>query len=76
MEAGYSQAAAESLANAYGLLPKELVTHVQLTGTAEAQSAIEQFIAANSDRKIIVDIVQNVVNPNYNPAPMPHLSPP
>ena len=71
MEAGYSQAAAESLANAYGLLPKELVTHVQLTGTAEAQSAIEQFIAANSDRKIIVDIVQNVVNPNYNPAPMP-----
>ncbi|MFD6512448.1 tape measure protein [Rhodococcus sp. NPDC060176] len=69
MEADYSRAAAEALANQYGLLPKELVTNVKLTGTSEAQAAIEQFIAANQGRKIVVDIMQNVVAPGPSNAP-------
>lgn len=58
-----------ALADQYRLFPKELPTHISLTGAAEAQAAIEQFIAANAGRKILVDIVQNVVASGPSNAP-------
>lgn len=68
MEAGDTLAQATALANQYKLWPEVLPTHVQLTGTAEAQAAINNFIAANQDRKILVDIVQNVIAPPSGPS--------
>ncbi|MCJ0906224.1 phage tail tape measure protein [Rhodococcus sp. ARC_M6] len=68
VEAGWTREKAEALANQYGLFPKELVTNVKLTGTVEAQGAIDQFLAANQGKSIGVDIIQNIIQPPSGPA--------
>ncbi|SCZ14304.1 tape measure domain-containing protein [Rhodococcus erythropolis] len=69
IQMGLTEQQARALADTYGLIPEKLPTQVLLTGTAEATAAIDAFIAANSDRKILVDIVQNVVAPGPSNAP-------
>ncbi|WP_058036877.1 tape measure protein [Rhodococcus sp. KB6] len=68
VEAGRTEDQARAVLAQYGLFPKELPTKISLTGADEAQAAINNFIAANQDRKILVDIVQNVVAPPSGPS--------
>lgn len=67
--AGKTEEQARAVLAQYGLFPKELPTKISLTGADEAQAAINNFIAANQDRKILVDIVQNVIAPGPSNAP-------
>ncbi|QXW04005.1 tape measure protein [Rhodococcus globerulus] len=68
IEAGYTLEQATALANQYKLFPEKLPTQISLTGAAEAQAAIDQFLAANRGRSIAVDIIQNIVQPPSGPA--------
>ncbi|MER2225375.1 MAG: NlpC/P60 family protein, partial [Rhodococcus sp. (in: high G+C Gram-positive bacteria)] len=53
-------------ADQYRLFPKELPTHIPLTGAAEAQAAIDNFIRNNTGKS--VDIMQNVYTQPVGPA--------
>src|SRR5690606_26177662 len=53
---GYTREEAEDLADAYGLIPNNVVTEVQVTGIQSAQDAINRFILDNNGRRISLQV--------------------